>query len=35
MADLEDSADSSLDATYFETVSGKDFYQGMLIREIK
>ena len=35
MADLEDTTDASLDATYFEKVSGKDFYQGMLIREIK
>ena len=35
MADQEGSRESKLDATYFEQVSGKAFYNGMLIREIK
>lgn len=35
MADLEGTEASKLDATYFETVSGGNFAEGMLIREIK
>ena len=35
MADLEGTKESQLDATYFEKVSGNEFYKGMLIREIK
>ncbi len=35
MAAEEGTVESKLDATYFEKVSGKDFYTGMLIREIK
>ncbi len=35
MADEEDTEASTLDATYFEKVSGDDFMPGMLIREIK
>ena len=34
MVTAEESQDASLDATEFEKVSGKDFYIGMLIREI-
>lgn len=35
MADLEQTAASSMNATYFEKESGGDFAPGMLIREIK
>jgi hypothetical protein len=35
MVTEEESKDAALDATEFEKVSGKGFYQGMLIREIK
>lgn len=35
MVTAEESKDALLDATQFEKVSGKDFYTGMLIREIK
>ena len=35
MADLERTAASSINATYFEKVSGGDFAPGMLIREIE
>lgn len=35
MADLEKTSASSIDATYFEKVSGGDFVPGMLIREIE
>ena len=35
MADLEQTAASSMNATYFEKESGGDFALGMLIREIK
>lgn len=35
MVTIEESQDASLDATEFEKVSGKDFYPGMLIREIR
>lgn len=34
MVTADESQDASLDATEFEKVSGKDFYPGMLIREI-
>ena len=34
MADIENTAESALDATYFEKVSGGDFFPGMLIREM-
>ena len=34
MANLENTAESALDATYFEKVSGGDFFPGMLIREM-
>ena len=35
MADEEKTTEAALDGTYFEVVSGKDFYPGMLIRETK
>lgn len=35
MAKLENTSASSIDATYFEKVSGGDFAPGMLIREIE
>ena len=35
MVTAEESQDASLDATEFEKVSGKDFFPGMLIREVK
>ncbi len=35
MVTTEESQDASLDATEFEKVSGKDFFPGMLIREIR
>ena len=35
MADLEHTASSTINATYFEKVSGGDFAPGMLIREIE
>ncbi len=35
MASEEGSSESKLDATYFEKVSGGEFYNGYLIREIK
>lgn len=35
MAAEEGTVESKLDATYFEKVSGKDFYTGMFLREIK
>ena len=35
MANLENTSASSIDATYFEKVSGGDFAPGMLIREIE
>ena len=35
MASEEGSSESKLDATYFEKVSGGEFYSGYLIREIK
>lgn len=35
MVTEEESSSASFDATEFEKVSGKDFYPGMLIREIK
>ena len=35
MASEEGSIESQLDATYFEKVSGGEFYKGYLIREIK
>lgn len=35
MATEEDSKEATYDATEFEKVSGKDFYPGMLIREMK
>ena len=35
MVTTEESQDASLDATEFEKVSGKDFFTGMLIREIR
>ena len=35
MVTAEESQDALLDATEFEKVSGKDFYPGMLIREIR
>ncbi len=34
MAEFEETADSTLTATEFEKVSGGDFHQGMLIREL-
>jgi hypothetical protein len=35
MADEEKTTEAALDGTYFEIISGKDFYPGMLIRETK
>ena len=35
MADEEKTTEAALDGTYFEVVSGKGFYPGMLIRETK
>ncbi len=35
MADEEKTTEATLDGTYFEIISGKDFYPGMLIRETK
>lgn len=35
MAELEETAESKLDGTYFEKVSGGEFLPGMLVREIK
>ena len=35
MADEEKTTEAALDGTYFEIISGKDFYPGVLIRETK
>ena len=35
MVTTEESEEASYDATEFELVSGKDFFPGMLIRELK